>query len=109
VRYSCSHEGYFQPAPQPAGDLWWHAVIQDVSLGGVALATHRRFEPGAILDVELPAADGGPGRTLLARVRRVGEQGDGTWVIGCEFMRRIDEDDFRALIQAPPSTEPGAE
>jgi hypothetical protein len=102
VSYSCGQEAFFQPAPQPLSDLWWQADVRNISLGGVALATRRRFEPGAILDIELAGPDGEPVRTLLARVVRVREQEDGLWLIGCRFIGRLGEEEFQALLPAAP-------
>ncbi|HXG09930.1 MAG TPA: PilZ domain-containing protein [Gemmataceae bacterium] len=109
VRHSCSQPAFFQPAPQPGDDLWWQAEICDMSIGGLALITRRRFEPGTILDVQVPNEEGSGERILLARVARVVRQEDATWLIGCEFLRRIDNEDLQALLQAGSQPSAAAE
>ncbi len=53
--------------PLQAGPNTWAAVIQDVSGTGVRLRLTRRFEPGAVLAVQVPHGEGGAA-TLYAKV-----------------------------------------
>src|SRR5262245_22943796 len=99
VRHSCNQEAFFQPAPQPSGDLWWQARSCDVAVRRLALVPRRRFGEGTLLDVQLPPEEGSAERILLARVARVIQQDDGTWLIGCKFISRLDDVDLRGLLQ----------
>jgi hypothetical protein len=57
----------------------------------------RRFEPGTLLTVELPAEDGRSAYTVLACVVHVRSQTDGTWALGCSFSRELSDDDLVAF------------
>jgi hypothetical protein len=56
--------------------------VKDVSAGGIGVLVGRRFTPGAVLAVELPAAPGGP-RLLLGRVIHATPDAGGGWHVGC--------------------------
>ncbi|HEY1379145.1 MAG TPA: PilZ domain-containing protein [Gemmataceae bacterium] len=79
------------------------ADVLDVSPAGVGLAVGERVEPGAVLSLELacgdgPAAHPGPAAvSLLAGVLATSPLEDGRWLLGCSFIRELDEDEFRAL------------
>jgi hypothetical protein len=48
------------------------------------------------LAIDLQSPD--DNRTFLGRVVRVCDQADGTWLIGCEFVRPIDESELEAVV-----------
>jgi serine/threonine protein kinase len=81
------------------GEGQWAAEVQDVSLTGVRLGLGRRFEPGAVLRVEVGAST-----SWLVRVRWVGEGKDGQWRLGCEFSRELSEEELKALLGGEPAT-----
>jgi hypothetical protein len=83
-------------------DLKWPAHIRDVSLGGIGLVLHRRFEPGAGLAIELPESDGSGTFTVFARVVHVAAQAGGKWLLGCVFVSELNEDTLRAVLQSSP-------
>jgi hypothetical protein len=49
-----------------------------------------------ILAVEMPA-EGAP-QLLLARVMHTRSQGEGVWLIGCELVNPLAEDELKALL-----------
>lgn len=64
------------------------AEVHDVSIGGANLVTDRAFEPGQLLSVELPGADGQV-QLVLACVVRCAPLGSGHWSLGCAFSREL--------------------
>ena len=68
----------------------WSRSIQGASSGGITLNMHRRFEPGAVLSIELEPDANGP-RRLVVRVLHATRQMDGRWLIGCAFATPLPE------------------
>jgi hypothetical protein len=96
VRYQANLTSGCQPvamptAPQP--EWRWPAVIQDISVGGVALTLERRFERGAALHVELPSNNEEGVLSLTANVARVQKLGK-RWLLGCEWAVRLTEEEL---------------
>jgi c-di-GMP-binding flagellar brake protein YcgR len=67
------------------------AVITDISRGGMQMVAPRRFELGALVSVELPAAFDEDEMTLLACVVRSKPHGESEWMMGCRFAHELDE------------------
>ncbi len=96
VRYPCQLETTFRPAHEPAPDRL-AARVQDISLGGINLVVDRRLDPGSLLSVDLPGADGRHPSTTLAYVVRVGPLEDGSWSAGCTFATELGDEDLEAF------------
>src|SRR3954454_20417561 len=84
VRFPSGLETTLRPARGPDGPRLG-ARVRDVSRGGIHLVLDRPFEPGELLSVELPAAEGRPPSTVLACVVRAAEAEGGAWSVGCTF------------------------
>lgn len=97
VRYPCERESLCQPYTQEKDELWWPAELRDLSAGGASLRLSRRFEPGTILSLAWAAGAESPARQLLLRVRHA-TRDDRTWIIGCEFLGQLSEEDLAALL-----------
>ncbi len=67
--------------------LCWGATVENVSAGGMGLSLCYPFKPGTYLAVTVQNTET---RTLLGRVVHVEDQADGTWFIGCELVKQID-------------------
>jgi hypothetical protein len=76
----------------------WEATIRDISQQGIGLVLSRRFEPGAILVVELPRPTEATSHLLLARVVRVVEQVNSRWLVGCSLVNPLTREELRALL-----------
>lgn len=76
----------------------WEAKVRDISCTGVGLLLPRRFEPGALLTIELTEAAEGRRRLLLARVARAVPQSEGHWLIGCTLANPLTEDEVHLLL-----------
>jgi hypothetical protein len=87
-RRPCRLEAVSHDADAP-DSLCWGAMIRDISAGGIGLTLCYPFKPGTYLaiDVQSPEAPG----PLLGRVVHVADQADGTWFIGCEFIRQLQK------------------
>ncbi len=89
VRRLCGGEAVSRSLDSPA-TLCWGAQVRDISAGGIGLVLCFPFKPGTCLAIDLAGPEGAP-RTVLARVVHVHDQTDGTWVLGCEFVRPLRE------------------
>ncbi|HTU90181.1 MAG TPA: PilZ domain-containing protein [Gemmataceae bacterium] len=76
----------------------WEATVRDISCQGIGLLLTRRFEPGALLAIELTEANEERKRLLLVRVARAVPQPEGRWLIGCTLANPLTEDEVRLLL-----------
>ena len=85
--------------PLDASDtIYWGASVHDVSPGGIGLKLCYPFKPGTYLAVDLALPDQSP-KSVLARVVHVQDHfTDGTWLVGCEFVRPFTESEFEMLV-----------
>jgi hypothetical protein len=95
VRYPCGLASSCHTITSRREDAWT-ATVKDISRTGIGLLLGRRFEPGMILAVELPV-EGVP-QLLLARVMHARSEGEGVWLIGCELVNPLAEDELKALL-----------
>ena len=86
-----------------SGRNQWPARIQDISGTGLRLTLERRFEPGAVLAVEV--LDEGAGvPTLYAKVIWAREVGPRSWCLGCRFRRELNQGELETLLGDKPKT-----
>lgn len=97
VRYSVDLEYTCQPLAV-GGESRWLGKVLNISRGGVCLVINRRFERGTILVVELQDAAGSAAGPALARVAHCTQQGPGDWLIGCAFVRELNDEELRAFV-----------
>ena len=84
--------------PLEAGDtIFWGATVRDISTSGIGLTLCFPFRAGTYLAIELQET-GGAARSVLSRVVHALDQPDGTWHIGCEFVRPLTESDLDILV-----------
>jgi serine/threonine protein kinase len=76
----------------------WPARTVNVSVTGLCLVMHRRFEKGTHLIVEILGRHDRMTRQLLARVMRVRRQGSGEWAIGCKLSRQLADAELHELL-----------
>jgi hypothetical protein len=60
-----------------------------------------KIEPGSVLAIEL-GVNRAVGSTV-ARVVRTTVSTGGRWIIGCQFLQPLSEDDLQTLVAEPPS------
>jgi hypothetical protein len=96
VRYLCAPET-FSYALGKGQDVCLVARVRDLSCDGIGLGLTQAVAPGTILNVELQGTDRQLPCFLLARVKHITPQADDTWLAGCQFVRRLTEDELQAL------------
>jgi hypothetical protein len=96
ARRLCDAQVFCQPAAA-ADAQRYSARVRNISRGGISLCLDHRFEPGALLTVELPTEDGRSTFTVLACVVHLRSLADGKWALGCSFSRELSDDDLVAF------------
>jgi hypothetical protein len=97
VRYPSRRTVYCQTAVSDAGQSSLaHAC--DVSLGGLKLLSARQFKRGTILKIK--AMPEGPEQPFLitAEVRYATPLPEGNWIMGCAFVKELNEKDLLAWL-----------
>lgn len=95
-RHDCTVEAVSRSV-EGADPMWWGATVRDLSRTGLSLTLCFPFRTGAFLAVDLKEARGA-GRTLLIRVVHAQDMADGTWRLGCEFVKPLTESDLELII-----------
>jgi hypothetical protein len=98
IRYRCT-----RPIPRRMAiaesfaslDGW----LTDISVIGLGLLLDRALDAGTLLYVELESSPEAAPVELLAHVVQNTATPEGDWLIGCEFVNRLDEADLRALLR----------
>ncbi len=98
VRRPCWVEAFCQPVTSRPDDLWWLATIQDASRTGLGLVSTRRYEPDAIVRIELRRPTGHFICTSSARVVHLRKRSEGGWQIGCLFLIQLSDHQLQALV-----------
>jgi PilZ domain-containing protein len=84
--------------PLEASDtLAWGATVRDISASGIGLTLCYPFRAGTYLAIDLPEANGGT-RTVLTRVVHAEDLPDGTWHVGCEFVKPLSDSTFELMV-----------
>jgi hypothetical protein len=74
-------------------------TVNDISVNGISLSVDSALRPGMFLDLSLVGEDGeGLSQPMLVRVRRVTPQADGTWLVGCNFVKKLTEEELRGWL-----------
>jgi hypothetical protein len=94
VRHVCDLEAVSRPLESPVG-LCWGARVRSVSLGGMSLVLCYPFKPGAFLAVEMNRQE--QAANHMVKVVHVADQSDGTWLLGCEFVKPLNDAELKAL------------
>src|SRR5262249_17940125 len=72
------------------------AAIHNISPTGAALLVSENVEPGTLLEIELHNGAGRSVVTILACVVYKTDAADRQWLIGCNFIRELDDHDLQA-------------
>jgi hypothetical protein len=83
---------------------WWAAVV-NVSRSGIALRVPQLIGPGSTLVVEAPSGHSWARHALPVRVVRATAIDGGRWLLGCQFVYPLSDEDVEAMLQpAEPRT-----
>jgi len=78
--------------------LGWGATVRDISQNGIGLTLCFPFPAGSYLAVDLhtPHAKA-PVSSLLARVVHARDLPDGTWQVGCKFVKPLSASELESI------------
>ena len=100
-RRSARYDAGVQPLCRvlgPAGAGPAEAGIRDILTTGISIPLEQRFEPGAVVLVELHHTERRFTRRVPARIIHAIEWPNGDWLHGCEFLRELSADELHALL-----------
>lgn len=90
-RHECQLDATTQTL-EASDTLAWGATVRDLSCTGVGLILCFPFRAGTYLAVDIH------GQTHLTRVAHVRDRNDGTWHVGCEFVKPLCESALEAIL-----------
>ncbi len=96
-RQSCLIEATSRPVETGDG-MAWGGTVKDISAGGLKLGLCFPFSPGTFLAVEMQSAAGALSRALVCSVVHVHDHADGTWTLGCEFIKPLSDSEVELLV-----------
>jgi hypothetical protein len=73
--------------------------LRDVSPDGLALRLSRFFAPGCLLIIELPDNVKKGAHSFPVQVVHVTPERKRLWIIGCEFIRPLGQEELRAFVK----------
>jgi hypothetical protein len=96
ARQACQIEVTSRPLDLGDG-MAWGGTVKDISAGGLNLGLCFPFSPGTYLAIDLqsPAL---VSSTLVCQVVHVHDHADGTWTLGCEFVKPLSDSDVELLL-----------
>src|SRR5437867_1843446 len=97
ARRSCVIEATSRPVEVGEG-MAWGGIVKDISTGGLKLGLCFPFRAGTYLAVDLQSQGRAISRTLVCRVAHTHDNADGTWTLGCEFLKPLSDGDVQLLI-----------
>jgi hypothetical protein len=89
----------------PRGNISWVAKVANISTHGVGLLYRSRVKPGTVLVITLQGANHKLSRPMPVRVMHVRQESPDTWLLGCAFVRKVNEEDLHALLAQSESLE----
>jgi hypothetical protein len=97
ARQTCLIEATSRPIEVGDG-MAWGGNVKDISAGGLKLGICFPFSPGTFLAIELQSAAGAVSRAFVCRVVHVHDHADGTWTLGCEFIKPLSDSEVDLLL-----------
>lgn len=95
-RFACNVKASYHAILDPASTSW-PAKVLNISARGVGLLASREVRPGTLLSAELHGATRPVVLHILACVVHVTAQAADEWVLGCDFIHELNEQDLEAL------------
>jgi hypothetical protein len=97
LRSACALDAVCRPVAEGEPEEGWPASVCDLSTVGVGLLVARAFEPGKLLKLEVQTDD--LAYTLLTRVVHATQlRKDNLWLVGCAFVRPLEEAELANLL-----------
>ncbi len=87
-------------------DAGVYGLLRDVSRGGIQIVSPRRFDSGALINIQIASREQADSMSVLACVVRAQPHGDSEWAMGCRFSRELDDQQlaFFGASRARPTT-----
>jgi hypothetical protein len=79
-------------------EVGWFGQLRNISLGGAGLLLTRAFGAGTLLMLQLSDPVQGTPHTFPVRVIHARRDGTRGWLVGCEFISPLREEELRALV-----------
>lgn len=95
-RFQSTCQGVISPSVGPE-EQCWGVRIQDVSTKGIGLILRRRFEPGTPLFLRIEDEEKNLPNWLMVRVVRAKQQPERCWLLGCEFVRELYQEEAELI------------
>ena len=74
-------------------------TVHDISVDGISLTVNSELRPGLFLDLTLTGDnEKTASQSVLVRVRRVTPQQDGSWIVGCTFVKKLNQEELRGWL-----------
>jgi hypothetical protein len=97
VRFPCSVKATYERAGQPAHSTT-EVDVENVSATGIGLLVEKPLELGSLLNLHLRNPARKEIRTILACVVHVTSRPEGKCLLGCNFIRELNDNDLKALF-----------
>jgi hypothetical protein len=72
--------------------------LVDISVSGLGLLLDRSLELGTLVFVELESTPASPPVELLANVVRATATSEAEWLIGCELVNHLTEQELQTIL-----------
>ena len=99
VRYSTRLDATCRAAESAEADAW-QASVREISAGGIRLVLGKRVEQDGLLFIQLLSGCDRLSRVLQARVRHTKRVMGGQWMVGCEFVNKLSEQELQAVLES---------
>ncbi len=99
VRYPAKLRTSWRLYGGQTGDRW-SVAVRDISINGIGLVFSFRIECDTLLVVKVQTANENFSRPLLVRVRHVTAHADGSWLVGCTFVRKLSAAALQSLLES---------
>jgi hypothetical protein len=96
VRFPSSLDAICWQPDSPHGEPW-SAIVENISVGGIGLLSRRPIEKGSRFLIKLQNNFVDMSSPMQARAVHVSPMGEESWLIGCEFLRELDENQQESL------------
>jgi hypothetical protein len=100
-RFPCDLQPSWRILGRQTGESWG-AQVNDISATGISLRVRCWIKPGTVIVVRLHGGGDRFSRPLPMRVMHSTQRGDGEWLVGGIFVRPLNDDELRQLIETRP-------
>jgi PilZ domain-containing protein len=96
-RFPCDLEPICHEQGSGRGE-WVALGVHNISATGIGLVVPHQLRPGTVLVIRLTSSTRAVSRPLVVRVMHATAQGNGSWLTGAVFVRRLSPQGLRELL-----------